>query len=481
MADRHEERRELKRAFEQGPSVFQTLAAQRTHRVFKGFSKDITQPEVHEGTGRTLEMRSAYMQPSHTALTWEGEDRAEVEPISELETALLLWAACGPNGIVAGDIGVNENLSTMVCMAGRTVPGPCNDAAVHIVFANDDGTFLYKPGFDRERPVEIETEEDYEKVLRWFREGTTQLSDRRPDLDWSINPGRPAGIYQVNSNKPGSTVFYPVYGTAHEMINYLFAGFEWLGWYFVDEETGEPAGCARWVDDPKYHLEMGFTLRQYEQFMTITEANPPAMAIQNLRLAAESLGLGSWNHSTNMDLVLGGMNAVYDAMGRRPGEFTESRGLGFRYTTAHGTNNYVGIPGVLEGMGLPAPWNQGPEDVVRRVYEDKYRKGKFFSDGTEFLAVERGPWKPEVLEAIRNHPRTQIPDWCVDAAIEVVRYCFEKFGRYPVYFSDFQNSMFMIEVGVVDDRFYDEKNVSGFINPRIRKRSSRRRGVRKAA
>ena len=159
-----DERTDLKRAFEVGPSVFQALAAQRTHRVFKGFSKDITRPEVHGGTGRTLEMRSPYMQPTQTSLTWEGADLAEVDPITELETALLLWAACGPNGIVAGDIGVNENLSTMVCMAGRTVPGPCNDAALHIIFANDDGTFLYKPTFHRERPVEIQTEEDYEKL-----------------------------------------------------------------------------------------------------------------------------------------------------------------------------------------------------------------------------------------------------------------------------------------------------------------------------
>lgn len=477
-----EGREDLKRAFEAGPSVFQALAAQRTHRVFKGFSKDITRPEVHAATGRTLEMRSPYMQPTHTPLTWEGADLAEVEPIAELETALLLWAACGPNGIVSGDIGVNENLSTMVCMAGRTVPGPCNDAAVHIVFANDDGTFLYRPSFHRERPVEIQTEEDYEKVLAWFRDGTVRLSDRRPDIDWSVGPGRPAGIYQVNTNKPGSTLFLPVYGTAHEMINYLFAGFEWLGWYFVDEETGEPAGCAKWVEDPRHALVVPFTLRQYEQFLTISEANPAGMAVQNIRLAAESLGLGSWNHSTNMDLVFGGYDAVYKELGFAEGDYTSTQGLGFSYTTRNGANNYVGIPGVLQGMGLPAPWNESPESVVDHVCNDKYKQGAFFTEGTEFLPIEDGPWKPEIRDAIRRHPRSQIPDWCVDASKAVVRYCFDKWGRYPVYFSDFQNSFFMVEVGVVDERFYDEKNLPGFVNERIRERSSRRRRrVRRAA
>ena len=163
---------------------------------------------MHGGTGRTIEMKGPWFEPGATALTWEGKDLAEAEPLSELETALLLWAACGPNGIVGGDIGLNENLSTMVCMAGRTIPGPCNDAAVNIIFANDDGTFLYKPTYHRERPVEIETEEDYEKVLTWFREGTIKLSDKRPDIDWTVMPGRPLGIYQINSNKPGSTVFF---------------------------------------------------------------------------------------------------------------------------------------------------------------------------------------------------------------------------------------------------------------------------------
>ena len=199
------------------------------------------------------------------------------------------------------------------------------------------------------------------------------------------------------------------------------------------------------------------------------------MTVQNIRLAAESLGLGSWNHSTNMDLIFGGQDAVYAALGLKTSEYTPTKGLGFTYSTLNGTNNYVGIAAVLQGMGLPAPWNESPEAVVQAVFEDKYKKGAFFTEGTEFLPIDQGPWKPEVLDAIRNHPRANIPEWCVEAAKSVVRYCFDKWGRYPVYFSDFQNSFFMVEVGVVDDRFYDEKNIPGFINERVRGRSSRKR------
>ena len=71
-----EEKELLKHAFENTPTVFQALAAQRTHRVFKGFSKHISQPEVHGGTGRTLEMKGPWFEPGATALTWEGKDLA---------------------------------------------------------------------------------------------------------------------------------------------------------------------------------------------------------------------------------------------------------------------------------------------------------------------------------------------------------------------------------------------------------------------
>ena len=78
-----------------------------------------------------------------------------------------------------------------------------------------------------------------------------------------------------------------------------------------------------------------------------------------------------------------------------------------------------------------------------------------------------------MLDAIRKHPKSRIADWCVDAAKAVVRYCFDKWGRYPVYFSDFQNPYFMIEVGHVDEKYYDSKNISGYINNRIRSHNSR--------
>ncbi|HEY2663181.1 MAG TPA: hypothetical protein VGI47_02480 [Candidatus Binataceae bacterium] len=445
----------LNYAFEQSDTLFRLLAGQRTRRVFKGFSKDISGEEIHGASGNRLSFHDpGRFEPGSTPLTWEGNNLSAPEPLSELEEAILLWAACGPNGIVAGDIGLNENLSTMVCMAGRTIPGPCNDAAVNMVVVNDRGTWLYRPTYDREKVVEIEGPEDYSKVLKWYREGMIKLSDQRLDCDWSLLPGRPWGIYQFNSNKPGSTMFIPVFGMAHEMVNYLFAAFEFLGWNIIDEATGQSAGLKPWVK--KHRLDYDLTQRYWETFFFATECNPPAMAIQNIRLAAESLGLGSWNHSTNTDVVLGGFQ-------------DKAKGLNMVSTDFNGAKNFVGLKGVLEGCGLPAPWNASPEEVVDHVLEGKYGSGVFMGKGSEFLAIEKGPFKPAVRDAVRAHKKSKVASWCVEAAKAYMRYTFDHYGRYPVYLSDFQTSAFMIEVSHCDIRYYENFNVPGYINSRIRR------------
>jgi hypothetical protein len=443
----------LKYAFEGTDTLFRLLAGHRTRRVFKGGSKDIAGEEIHGGTGRRLAFEGDRFEPGKTPMTWEGRNVDDPEPLTELEEALLLWAACGPNGIVAGDIGLNENLSTMVCMAGRTIPGPCNDAAVNMVVVNDRGTWLYRPSYEREKVVEIESPKDYDKVLKWYREGMIKLSDKRLDVDWSLNPGRVWGIYQFNSNKPGSTMFIPVFGIAHEMVNYLFAAFEFLGWNLIDEETQKSCGLDPWIS--RHNLDYNMTERTWEMFFLVTECNPPAMAIQNIRLAAEAMGLGSWNHSTNTDVVLGGY-------------LDKCKGLDMVNTDFNGAKNYVGLKGILEGCGMPAPWNESPEAVVDRVLEGKYGSGIFMGKGSEYFSIEKGPFKPAVRDAVRKHRKSKIAPWAVDAAKACLRYLYDKFGRYPVYVSDFQTSAFMIEVSHCDTNYYERFNVPGYINKRIR-------------
>ena len=63
-------------------------------------------------------------------------------------------AAGGPNGTIAMDLPTQADVATFLCVAGRTIPGPCNDSQVHFFIVNDNGLHFWYPTRDREKPVE---------------------------------------------------------------------------------------------------------------------------------------------------------------------------------------------------------------------------------------------------------------------------------------------------------------------------------------
>jgi len=100
-------------------------------------------------------------------------------------------------------------------VSGRTAPAPGTSHATDLVVINDGGAFVYRPTREREKPIEIESETDYDKVLRWYEDGMIQILDERPDVDWALRaPGMPhatlMGPYQFNMNMPGSTWIIPI-------------------------------------------------------------------------------------------------------------------------------------------------------------------------------------------------------------------------------------------------------------------------------
>src|SRR5437660_9576376 len=118
--------------------------------------------------------------------------------------------------------------------------------------------------------------------------------------------------------------------------------------YFVDDSTQEPAGLAPWVGEGK--LEFPITMSQWELFMFQVETYPPGSYVQNMRLAAEAMGLGNWIFCGYFDDVL---------MGAFPGI---AKGLGFRVEpvnprapTGAGALKIFGIEGVKEATYVPSP------------------------------------------------------------------------------------------------------------------------------
>jgi len=423
----------LKHAFERTPTLFQLLSTARSRRVGLGYSLESGRPETHGVTGRKLDSR-------HGPLNFSSA--RPPEPLSELETALLCWAACGPNGLVAGDIAATHDLGALMTFAGRTIPAAANDWCVDLIFTNDEGTFLYRPTQVRSKIVEIESEADYPKVIQWFREGVVQISPKRLDLDWTISPGRPMGVWQYNLNRPGSTWFLPVADIAKGMINLYFSVFEHMQWLITDDETGQPCGLAEWARPGR--LELPITQRTYEETMLHMADYQQAMLIQNLRLAAEALGLGCWIFGGFCeDLVLGGFRPL-------------AKGLRFRYKTIDGRRNYLGLPEVLEGFGLPSPWNKSVDELVARVLTAK----------KQALAQlpYQGEVKPEVLKVLEDSPA----DWCIQAVKTVLQYLLDKYKKFPVHYSTFHSNLHA-QVHHLDPDFYDRYLKPGYLTPRHRR------------
>jgi len=280
-----QEMRQLKQFF-QGPSLGQTLATARSRRVGLGYSVEPGVPQTHPVTGRTL-----FQEKGPLAFV----SGREPVPLTEVEEALLCWAACGPNGIIAWDLPLGGAFNELTWLAGRTIPSPANSLATDMLVINDRGSFIYKASKDRAKPIEIEGEDDYPKVLHWYRDSLTQISDRRPDIDWATKPdgvpdGSVFGPWQYNINRPGSTWFIPIQDIGWIYFSLLPVLFEWFSSYLVDDATGQPAGLQKWVDQGL--LKIPASISGHEQGMFQVETYPVGCMVQNIRLAVEAIGLG---------------------------------------------------------------------------------------------------------------------------------------------------------------------------------------------
>jgi hypothetical protein len=141
------------------------------------------------------------------------------------------------------------------------------------------------------------------------------------------------------------------------------------------------------------------------------------------------MGLGCWIFGGFCEeLVLGGFRPL-------------ANGLRFRYKVIDGKRNYIGIPKVLEGFGLPSPWYKSVDDLVDRVLASKKE------------ALARLPYleavEPEVHKILGQGPA----EWCLKAVKAVLGYLYERYGRFPVYYSAFHSNLHA-QVHHLDADFY---------------------------
>lgn len=456
------ESEQIARAFQDPMGVFEMLRTVRSRRVGLGYRIDSGTTEQHPVTGRTM---------SQAAGPNSFVSAKDPVRLSEVEEALVAWAACGPNGIAAWDISLDGGFHELVDLAGRTSPHPGNTLASDLLVINDDGAFVYNPGLERDGIVEMTAdsppEHRYDRVMQWYRDGMTQILDERPDIDWAVRvPGAPHGTlmgpYQYNLNRPGSTWFLPVTDAA-KLMSALINFFDSWHMYPVDEwNGGRPAGVERWIDEGK--LELPVTIAAEEQLIFQVEMYPPGAMVQNVRLAAETLGLGAWCFcGFNPELLFGAMPEV-------------TRGLGFhieplnaKAPVSTGQLKVFGIQGVKEATYVPSPRYPDAAALVDHWYAEKYGEGAWGSEGDDNLMRRgQGGWKPERVAGIVGHPNARPAEWVRDAVTAYVDYCVKTFGQFPVTYNPMQ-AHFGVVVHHLDEAFYDEHYQPGYLTERHRR------------
>ncbi len=93
-----EAQQQLRRFFEETPSVSKLLTTLRSRRVGLGYKIETGEEETHPVTGRVMKQERGPL---------EFKSSEAVVPLSETEQALLCWAGIGPNGMVNWDIAIH--------------------------------------------------------------------------------------------------------------------------------------------------------------------------------------------------------------------------------------------------------------------------------------------------------------------------------------------------------------------------------------
>jgi len=354
--------------------------------------------------------------------------KSEKPPValSEVETAALCWAGYGVTGLINGDLECSNN--TFMNWQGRTTPAPCNDQHNELMFINDDGVFLYRPK-PATTVTEIATPTDRTKIVESFRDGAVQMIEGRPDLP----PASVLAMNVWNFNQPGQLTFFPIIDLTWEYINALFVYFCDDHYSIIDDtKGGVPAGIGKWIDNG-YLSGPKVTLTFNEIALQSFTSGIGHYMVQNINLAATSMGLGSFVWGGYVPLVLLGGTPL-------------ARGMGFRFQTdKNGMPYAAGKDGYIEPI-IP-PYVANMDEAVERVLEYKFGKGGLFSAD---YPRDKAFKDPSIATKVSEYNKEGVE--CVKA---FCRYVIETYGRFPA-FVDPVNLPAAVTIHHLDLDFYDK-------------------------
>ncbi len=363
-------------------------------------------------------------------------------PLDEIEEALLMEATTGISGLVLADLPFQDERerdaggNTICHWVGRTWPSPCASHDTHLLYWNDEATYLVRdPDVSNIELREFRDEGDRDKLLQRFRASRVKLFDGRPQYPHTYPTMLPFNIW--SSDIPGSTVFLPVIDVTFEFINVLLLMTNWPdgGFFIVDDlNGGVPAGCERWAREGLLNRMLTLPL-SYLGSVSQIEAG---FVVQNLLLTQQAMGLGGWVHAHPASLILLGGTPL-------------AKGLGFRFITASGRRGSgvpspVGLDGLLEPYCPPYRKDMGA--AVDALVECKWGSG--------------GAYTPESSQPIpflvRNEFVESVPrysDKVVQCVKDICNYIYETYGRFP-HVDAIQTAGCWVQAHHLDLEFYDK-------------------------
>lgn len=367
--------------------------------------------------------------------------KSAVEPIplSELEEAVLVWAATGLTGLCLGDLPPRTGLTWLIQWTGRTWPCACNGHGTELFYTNDSGTYMVKlfdllpDSAQLQLFRDLDDKGKLELILELLRKSRIRVEDGRADL-----PQEMPGLFefnQWNTNRPGTTLFLPITDITLEYINLLFIfASPKYGLNVVDEMHGSrSAGLKRWFEEGAFQEKVRMSLVDLEVRVITMLVVEQAFICQNMNLAMQAMGLGGWTFT--------GLLSRYALGGT-----TSCKGLGFRFHTPE--------KGLLP---FPTPIPVGKDGLFEAFCPPYYRD---MNEAVEaFLQVRWDSWEKERLYPYQDPEKVliEVPkpsDQKVQYVKDLCNYIYDTYGRFPA----FIDPVFMrltTQVHHLDLGFYD--------------------------
>jgi hypothetical protein len=415
-------------------------------------------------------------------------------PLSKLEEAVLI-VSTGATGLTTHDgpltkpNGELELGTPFLNVVARTASSADNCQATSFFMINDDGIFLLRQAKGQAALDQLKdlpprwsdwTEADWIQAADGVK---VRISDRR--LDFPREFPYYLGWNRQISNRPGTTIFFPVVDCTWQYINAIlillsepdgqrplflddFRRFhpsglkEVLAWAgaklgIIPDIPFQPIGGLKWVDNGFVNKDIPAPLGMLRALRTDYEA---LLSMQNLTLVGQAVGVGGWIHS-----------AVFPPYIYQRDADKGWHGLGFRMEDPKKLNpmpappasqpNPVGIDNILEG--LCPPYVSSMAEAVDRVVEAKYGAAGPYGDAKVFSSPYRNPADGQAYLQQATH----YSDRAIAYTKEICTYLYETYGRFPAHIDAFHTPGMWVQFSHLEMEYYER-----FFDPRQYTRQS---------